>query len=111
MLSRTQRECPHCGKKLYSAKEHLPKAPTEMQLAIYKFCDKPQTSKAIADHMGISLSATYRHLRVLQRLDQIEKIQDPEAKGYNHGVTFVATGKPIRFSTEWMRPTVMGVRL
>lgn len=104
--------CPNCGYKETSVKTS-PKL-TETHRKVLAACRNPKTSKEIADGLGITLSAVYRHLRLLQRLDQLEKIQDPHVGGHNHGCTFVATGKPLTFDPAWMQytnNTVMGVRL
>ena len=104
--------CPNCGYK--EAPTRFPKKLSKTHEKVLAVCRQPKTSKQIADHLGITLSAIYNHLRLLQRLDQLEKIQDPHAGGHNWGCTFVATGKPLVFDPELMRysgDTVMGVRL
>ena len=104
--------CPNCGYK--EAPVKVPPKLTKTHHKVLAACRQPKTSKEIADDLGITLSAIYHHLRLLQRLDQLEKIQDPHAGGHNWGCTFVATGKPLAFDPEWMRysgDTVMGVRL
>jgi hypothetical protein len=61
------------------------------------------------------MSGTYKSLRLLQRLDQIEKIQPEVSRGHNYDVKFVATGRPLALDAEYVlftgRPMVMGVRL
>jgi len=104
--------CPNCGYK--EAPTVFPKKLSKTHQKVLAVCRKPKTSKQIADSLGITLSAVYHHLRLLQRLDQLEKVQDPKAGGHNWGCTFVATNKPIAFDPEWMvykGNTVMGVRL
>jgi DNA-binding CsgD family transcriptional regulator len=104
--------CPNCGYK--EAPVKVPPKLTKTHHKVLAACRQPRTSKEIADNLGITLSAVYHHLRLLQRLDQLEKVQDPDAGGHNWGCTFVATGKPIAFDHAWMRytgNTVMGVRL
>ena len=105
--------CPHCGGSLHSARQELPKKLSKTHEKIIAFCRVARTSKEIADFLGTTMSGIYHHLRLLQRLDQLEKIQDPHAGGHNHGCTFKATGKQIAFDPAWMRYTtsVMGVRL
>ena len=114
MNTKSLKVCPHCGGSLVANKEDLPAKLTKTHKKVLAFCHQPRTSWQIADHLNITKSAIYHHLRVLQRLDQLEKIQAPNAGGYNHGCTFVATGKPLAFDRAWMTytgPTVMGVRL
>ena len=114
MNTKSFKFCPHCGESLLANKEELPARLTKTQEKVLAFCHQPRTSKQIADHLGMTMSAMYNHLRVLQRLDQLEKIQEANPSGYNHGCTFVATGKPLAFDRAWMTytgPTVMGVRL
>jgi hypothetical protein len=103
--------CPNCGYK--EAPIPIPKKLTKTHEAIIAFCRTQRTSKAIADHLGCTLSAVYHHLRLLQRLDQLEKIQEADAGGHNWGCTFKSTGKKIAFDPTWMRYTtdVMGVRI
>jgi hypothetical protein len=109
------KKCPHCGELLLSTREKLPARLSELQNRILAYCRKPRSSVDIAGHMDLSMSGTYKHLRLLQRLDQLEKVEPPVSRGYNHGVKFVATGKPLALDAEFMafvdRPMVMGVRL
>ncbi len=106
--------CPNCGYK--EAPVKVPPKLSKTHHKVLAACRQPRTSKEIADHLGMTLSAVYNHLRLLQRLDQLEKIQDPNAGGHNWGCKFVATGKPLAFDPVWMTHTpagtmVMGVRL
>ena len=104
--------CPNCGYK--EAPVKLPPKLSKTHRKVLAVCRQPKTSKEIADSLGMNMSALYNHLRLLQRLDQLEKISDPSAGGHNWGCTFVATGKPVAFDPKWMThtgPTVMGVRL
>lgn len=108
------KRCPHCNHLLLSPKERLPAKLTDLQKDYIAFCSQPRTTAEMQIHFNTSMSAVYRMMRLLQRLDQLEKIQDPNAGGHNWGCTFIATGKPIAFDPEWMRydgDTVMGVRL
>jgi hypothetical protein len=109
------KKCPHCGELLLSTKEKLPARLSDLQNRILAYCRKPKSSVDISAHMDLSMSATYKHLRLLQRLDQLEKVEPKISRGYNHGVKFVATGKPLALDAEFMsftdRPMVMGVRL
>jgi DNA-binding CsgD family transcriptional regulator len=106
-------KCPHCGGSLLSARQQLPKKLTKTHQKVLSFCRQERTSKEIAEFLGTTMSGIYHHLRLLQRLDQLEKIQDPRAGGHNWGCKFKATGKQIAFDPAWMRYTtsVMGVRL
>ena len=109
------KKCPHCGELLLSQKERLPARLSELQNKILAYCRKPRKSTDIAEHIGSSMSGTYKSLRLLQRLDQLEKVEPEVSHGHNHGVKFVATGKPLALDAEFMafvdRPMVMGVRL
>jgi hypothetical protein len=109
------KKCPHCGELLLSQKERLPARLSELQNKILAYCRKPRKSTDIAEHIGSSMSGTYKSLRLLQRLDQLEKIEPEVSRGHNYGVKFVATGKPLALDAEFMsftdRPMVMGVRL
>lgn len=96
---------------------------TSTQRAIVRYCQKPKTAIEIAQLINCQRSNVHRHLRLLQRLDVIEKQKDPKYRSHNHGCTFVATGRGMTFDTDWMRYTppaaekaykghvVMGVRL
>ena len=110
--------CPHCGVELAPPKEKFPAKLTKNHEKILAFCRSPRSAKEIADGLGFTMSAIYRHLRFLQRLDQLDRLQAPNAGGHNHGVTFQATGKPVAFDPNWMQYTpspdaivCMGVRL
>jgi hypothetical protein len=95
--------------------EHFPKKLSEINQNIVEYCFTPRTSTEIAIHVKTTMSAIYRHLRLLQRLGLLEKMQVNKPTGHNHGVTFKATGKSIEdgWIPEYMsaRPMVMGVRL
>ena len=95
--------------------EQLPKRLGETDQKIVEYCRRPRTSTEIAIHVGTTMSVIYRHLRLLQRLNLLEKTQKENPTGYNHGITFRATGKSIEdgWISEYMsaRPMVMGVRL
>lgn len=82
---------------------------------ILEFCNQPRTSKEISEHMAARLDTTHKNLRVLQRLDLLEKIV-PEKLTNNQGITFKATGKPMLWVDDYMiyrgtGPMVFGVRL
>jgi len=109
------KRCPHCNALLLSTREKLPATLSKLQNDILDYCRRPRTSIDIAGHMRLSMSGTYKHLRLLQRLDQLEKIEPEVSHGYNHGITFVATNRPISIDEQYMqvvsKPMVMGVRL
>jgi hypothetical protein len=109
------KKCPHCGELLLSQKERLPARLSPLQNKILAYCRKPRKSTDIAEHIGSSMSGTYKSLRLLQRLNQIVKIEPVVSRGHNYGVKFVATGNPLMLDAEYMsftdRPMVMGVRL
>lgn len=104
------KNCPHCGGELLSRAEQLPKALTQNHRDIISYCSAPQSAAAIAVGLGITMSALYKRLRVLQRMGYLQKMQDPNAKGYNHGCTFVSTDRPYAYAIK-ARSNVMGVRL
>ena len=103
--------CPNCGYK--EAPIQIPKKLSKTHEKVLAYCQRPRTSKEIADDLGCWMTAVYNHLRLLQRLDQLEKIQEADAGGHNWGCTFKSTGKKIAFDPTWMRYTtdVMGVRI
>jgi hypothetical protein len=121
------KRCPHCNQLLLSTKERLPAKLSPLQKKILEFCKKPRKSTEIAEHIGSSMSGTYKSLRLLQRLDQLEKVLPAVSKGHNYDVKFltiskpaeepefVATNKPLFIEPEFMRylkkPMVLGVRL
>lgn len=102
--------CPHCGGVILSIKEKLPRALTQNHKDIIEFCQKPYSASDIAQGLGITMPALYKRLRVLQRMGYLQKMQDPKAKGYNHGCTFVSTDRPYAAALK-VRTDVMGVRL
>ena len=103
--------CPNCGYKEAPIKTPAKLSKTHEKVLAY--CNKPRTSKEIAEHLGCSMTAVYNHLRVMQRLDVLEKQQTSTAGGFNHNCVFVATGRKMAFDPTWMRYTteVMGVRI
>jgi len=56
------------------------------------------------------MPAVYKRIRVLQRMGYLQKMQDPRARGYNHGCTFISTDRPYAEAIK-VRTSVMGVRL
>jgi hypothetical protein len=100
---------------LLSTKEKLPARLSDLQQRILAYCRRPRSSVEIAGHHGLSMSGTYKHLRLLQRLDQLERVEPEVSHGYNRGITFVATNRPINLDQDYMevvaKPMVMGVRL
>jgi len=99
---------------LEPADNPIPKKLSQTDQGIVDFCARPRTSTEIAIHARTPMSAIYRHLRLLQRLGLLEKVQKDKPRGHNHGVTFRATGKSIEdgWIPEYMSaaPIVMGVR-
>ena len=88
---------------------------SDKQQAIVDLCKTPRTSLELAAALGIQQTSIYQYLRMLQRLEQIERQQKP-GSGHNQNCTFVATGKPVAevFDRKFMRYeplTVFGVRL
>jgi hypothetical protein len=109
------KRCPHCGESLLSPKERLPAKLTGLQKDYIAFCSRSRTTAEMRVHFNTSMSAVYRMVRLLQSLEQIEKLQESNPSGYNHGCTFKATGKPLALDPDYMqytdKPIVMGVRL
>jgi len=96
--------------------EHFPKKLSDTDQRIVEYCRRQRTSTEIAMYIGCNtMSTIYNHLRLLQRLGLLKKLQQEKPAGHNHGVTFKATGKSIEdgWDAEFMsaRPMVMGVRL
>lgn len=84
---------------------------TPHQQKALAFLATPRTSAELAEYMGRKQESVYGTLRLLQRLDLVERISPYErAKA-----TFVATGKEMAIDDPYIRPTagmtVMGVRL
>jgi len=81
-------------------------SPTEQKVLDY--LREPHTAKQVADYLGHQ-SEPYGILRLLQRLDLVDKI-GPYEKALS---TFVASGRPMKLEQPYMehRPTVMGVQL
>jgi len=102
--------CPHCGEVLLSDKEPLPKRLTQNHKDIIEFCKSPYSATQIAEGLGITMPAVYKRIRVLQRMGYIQKMQDPRARGYNHGCTFISTDRPYSAALA-VRTSVLGVRL
>lgn len=78
--------------------------------SVLAFLSEPRSAVQVADHLGHKMPP-YGILRLLQRLDLVERIA-PARK--NTPSIYVATGKPLAFDNAWMTytgPTVMGVRL
>lgn len=40
---------------------------------VFEFVRRPRTAEQVAEHLGLSMSSVYRPLRLLQRLDLVEK--------------------------------------
>lgn len=102
--------CPHCGVVIFSEKEKLPRALTQNHSDVIEFCKSPSSATEIAHGLGITMSALYKRLRVLQRMGYLQKMQDSRAKGYNHGCTFVSTDRPHAAALK-VRTYAMGVYL
>jgi len=95
--------------------DRIPKKLSDTDQRIVEYCRRQRTSTEIAMYIGCNTSTIYNHLRLLQRLGLLEKLQQEKPAGHNHGVTFKATGKSIEdgWDAEYMsaQPMVMGVRL
>jgi Predicted transcriptional regulators len=94
----------------FSEKEKLPRALTQNHSDVIEFCKSPSSATEIAHGLGITMSALYKRLRVLQRMGYLQKMQDSRAKGYNHGCTFVSTDRPQAAALK-VRTYAMGVYL
>jgi len=87
---------------------------TPHQQKALAFMQQPRTSAEVADYMGWKQESVYATLRLLQRLDLVERISPYErAKA-----TFVATGRAASLDDPYIRPahpnagmTFLGVRL
>ena len=84
---------------------------TKHQQKALEYLATPRTSAELAEHMGWKQESVYGTLRLLQRLDLVNRISPYQrAKA-----TFVATGKAMAIDDPYIRPTagmtVMGVRL
>jgi hypothetical protein len=81
---------------------------SENQQKVLDYLRQPHTAKEVADYLGHKREP-YGILRLLQRLDLVDKI-GPYDKALS---TFVVSGRPIKLETPYMeyRPTVMGVQL
>ncbi len=95
--------------------DRIPTKLSDTDQRIVEYCRRQRTSMEIAMYLGCNTSTIYNHLRLLQRLGLLKKLQQDKPAGHNHGVTFKATGKSIEdgWDAEYMsaRPMVMGVRL
>ena len=95
--------------------DRIPKKLSDTDQRIVEYCRRQRTSTEIAMYIGCNTSTIYNHLRLLQRLGLLEKLQQEKPAGHTHGVTFKATGKSIEdgWDAEYMsaQPMVMGVRL
>lgn len=82
---------------------------------IIEYCVKSRRSSEIADHLEIAVDYVYRYIRPLVKSGVLEKLTD-HSKPNNHGVRYIATGKPLcqqesapaTYNTGF---TVLGVRL
>lgn len=81
-------------------------SPNEQKVLDY--LRQPRTAKEVADYLGHQREP-YGILRLLQRLDLVDKIGTHERALS----TFVASGRPMKLEQPYMeyRPTVMGVQL
>lgn len=85
---------------------------SETKRAILAFCDRPKTTEEVATYTGLSHDRVREHMRVLVRLDLVEK-QHEEGKNPNHGITWQTTNKPLYWDAKHMtmrgRQRVLGV--
>ena len=111
-------KCPHCGGEFSRSVSASPKKLSKTLQTILHFCHTAKRSDQVADFIGLERNSVYKHLRLLQRLDVLEKVQCPNGGSAWH---FIATGRPIAWDKEYMsvKPelgtimpiSVMGVRL
>jgi predicted transcriptional regulator len=86
---------------------------SQRQQMVVDFCDTARTSDQIAEMLQIEKKSVYKYLRLLQRLDQIERVQPPNS-AHNQQCVYRATGKPLAVTCSFTRyepMVVMGVRL
>lgn len=83
---------------------------TAAQEELLKFLVKPKTARQCAAHIGYSIESIYKPLRVLQRLDLVDKKPGERSKPS----FFVATGRKPAIEPGYVQVrtrgiTVMGV--
>lgn len=85
---------------------------------ILKYCVKSRRSAEIAEHIELKVDFIHRYIRALVKDGALRKVTD-DSKPNNHGVRYIATGKPLTPpepvkampATYNTGITVMGVRL
>jgi hypothetical protein len=97
--------CPVCGFK----KPAPPPKLSDLHKKILAYCHVPRMTGEIADYVLMDRNALYKHLRLLQRLDVMEK----RSSDFGVASYFVATNRPIAWEPDFMthKPQVMGVAL
>jgi predicted ArsR family transcriptional regulator len=79
---------------------------TPQQEEVLRFLKSPATAAALAEYLGVEVDSTYPHLRLLQRLDLVEKAgRLPNPNGAGSIVMFKATGRPPKIDQSYMRVT------
>jgi hypothetical protein len=74
------------------------------QEEVLRFLKTPATAAALAEHLGVEIDSTYPHLRLLQRLDLVEKAgRLPNPSGAGSIVMFKATGRLPKIDPVYMQ--------
>ena len=77
---------------------------TPQQAKLVEFFKTQQTAAAAAEHLGCEVDNVYVHLRLLQRLDLVEKAgRLPNPNGAGSIVLFKTTGRQPQIDPGYMR--------
>lgn len=78
---------------------------TEGQKRLLEFLKEPRTTAQMAEHLGVEIDSLYPNLRLLQRLDLIEKVEhQSNPNGAGRIAVFNATGR-----SPVVEPPYMGI--
>ena len=74
------------------------------QSRLLEFLKTERTAAAAAEHLGCEVASVYAHLRLLQRLDLVEKASRlPNPSGAGSIVLFKSTGRQPQIDPGYMR--------
>ena len=74
------------------------------QSRLLEFLKTERTAAAAAEHLGCEVASVYAHLRLLQRLDLVEKASRlPNPSGAGSIVLFKSTGRQPQIDPDYMR--------
>lgn len=77
---------------------------TPQQSRLLEFLKTAQTAAAAAEHLGCEVANVYVHMRLLQRLDLVEKAgRLPNPSGAGSIVLFKSTGRQPQIDPDYMR--------